>query len=790
MRLSVFAVSAALALCAAGDGVRIATRDWVKSALAAQGVRISTAAAVTNGTKVAYSSAYSDTNLPGCVSVSFTFSAAKVSTAAKSTRAAARGVNPGAGGITTTLHGGSWTDSRNKVHSFTLPEDGIALEFGERLPELPAAEHECSEYGSDCVCVGYGLDPESVEIPHDYDAAAVFDEASMANMLNWENWIDKAAWPYVRQDRNGNDIYGIVDEDGLWTTLDNVSTSDAWIDAILAAITEGKRHLNECAAAYRLSFVCDGDGRPVHEWAERSCGGNSWRECTRNRAHLDGTRAHSFPGASDALLHRCVCGDTSESHSFGAWVEAARDEGSITMARSCSVCGWIDTKVITADGLESCNTNLDLHVAAAEVCGCRCGKYGKGAMTAERKDFHKWTGTDANGVTNCLCECEARHEFREPSTYWKNSHADEWCDGVCIYCLKRNRAGNTAGEDDHAPKPRSKHECGCKCGRYGVTSEHANAGLTAVTERLHIRSFGDLGLLHCRCFGTGDGGQWHWHSHQSTCTRICGMSEITEGMPFGHIVSKNEDGAEHGITAARVDDHTGPTYGCGCKCGILGTSNRAEWRHVTKFHRPKQNADDRCHCSCEYRNLVGTGEGGHEFAEGACICTCGEYRKAAATLNACGVCALCGDIHRKENGLWATWDGSNINEHRFSSDSCKCRCGAYEIPHDVEKGEAVQSATYYCSDCGSELTKWLHDMKCKRCGTVVRQEWYKYNDCGCGGNGEADARPETCRYCDIALTDSTALEDHLPTCPLRLKADGGAEGSSTGGDGGIGGIRQ
>lgn len=771
-RLSAFVTSAALALSAAAD-VRIATRDWVVSSLRAQGVRISTATAATNGAAVTYSCAFSDANLPECASVAFTVSSARLSSAAGAARAMRRTVAD-AGELALTLHSGAWIDRKGKAHSFTLPEGGIELTCRASLPEMPPASHECTEFGSDCVCTGYGVDPESVEIPEAYDADKVLTDEVVRELMDWENWVDKETWPYVRNVA-GKEVYCLEDSDGLWTALDNVMESDAWVDALASALVEARRHLDECAAAYALSVVCDGDGSPVHDWRDRSCGGSSWRRCARNASHVDGTEAHGFTGGgADAVSHRCRCGEATEPHSFSDWLPVGSDETSVTLERICAVCGWSEFRVISSDGLETCSTNMDIHVAAADACGCKCGKYGKGAKTAETPLFHKWRGTDANGVTNCLCECEARHVFREPSTAWKNAHADEWCEGVCIYCLTRTKDGRTAAEADHTPAPRSRGECGCRCGRYGVTSEHSAKGLAAVSARLHIQSQGLLGLPACQCFGDGSGGKWHWHYPRQGCSGICAYADpLKERDLYGHLASGSSDGPERGIVAARPSDHSGMAYGCGCACGWLGVSNASEWRDVAALHHPAQNADDKCHCSCDYRRLVGSGPEGHEYVSDACVCTCGKGMRR--TLNACGRCASCGNIHRHGGGVWSTV-ASAAAEHSFGDSACVCDCGEFTRDHVRVKGELLTTSNVYCSKCGSEIARHRWQMKCERCGVALDAEYF-CDKCTCGGEGAADEPVAKCGWCGA---DIGAGAQHAADC--RLNAGGGGDVNATGGD--------
>ena len=796
-RLSFFTLCAAVALSAAGD-TRIATRDWVVSSLRAKGVRISTATATTNGAAVTYSCAFSDTNLPGCVSVSFTVSPARLSSAAvyaaqsaaregeaeslplQVAQSAARKAmaTPLAasdtGELTLTLFSGSWIDRKGKAHDFTLPDGGMELTCQSSLPEIPPSSHECTEFNADCVCAGYGIDPESVEIPEAYDADRVLTDEVVRELMDWEYWVDKETWPYVRTVA-GVEVYCLVDADGMWTALDNVMESDAWVDALSTALDEARRHLGECAAAYALSAVCTGDGKPVHDWRDKACGGSSWRQCTRNASHVDGTAAHDFTGGgADAVCHRCRCGEATEPHSFGDWLPVSSDETTVTLERICTVCGWSEFRAISSEGLETCNTNLDIHVAADSACGCTCGKYGKGAKTAESALFHKWIGTDANGVTNCLCECEARHVFREPSAAWKSANPEGWCDGVCVYCLTRTRSGGTATEADHTPKPRSERLCGCRCGRYGIGKEHVAAGREAVTQHLHIQSLGLGGVPHCECFGGGKGGQWHWHYPRTACPRICTYADsLKERDLCGHLASGSSDGPERGIMAARPADHTGKAYGCGCACGLCGESNAAEWREVVALHHPAQSADDRCHCSCDARRLVGTGPEGHEYLSDACVCTCGKGMRR--TLNACGKCASCGNIHRHGGGVWSTV-ASTAAEHSFGDSACVCDCGEFSRDHVSVKGELLSTSNVYCSKCGREIARHQWQMRCDRCGESLGTEYF-YDKCTCGGEGAADEPVEKCEWCGAAIG---AGAQHAADCRVNA-GSGGGDVNATGG---------
>ena len=527
------------------------------------------------------------------------------------------------------------------------------------------------------------------------------------------------------------------------------------------------------------------------EWVNKSCGTKSWKVCSENENHIDGTEAHEYAnGYPDDSVHFCKCskklteahtkvagtvryepgwiitpytcfcgwsGETRAActHTWGNWVKISDFPGGTLFRKTCTVCGaWDDMLVNYADA-QNCNTNLNLHIPLDDSCGCKCGHYG--TRVAEEKDFHKWDATDTEGgIANCHCMCGAKHEWRDGCD----------CPKVCAFCKEVKKDGTRAAEVDHTIT--TANRCGCKCGYYGVSAAHAaNKGHFAETHVLHKRATTaangtENSPAYCQCYGAeGTGGSWHWHDPRTsaTCPNVCKW--IIHGETFGHLAAPEQSGGVPTKLFQRATpaNHVPNAYGCGCKCGLcVATGNGANIGEAygseddKDLHRPPQ-AGNRCDCSCGKYKAVAKGAGtigGHAFpithsaATPICTCTCGKTHQAiSGHVNACGYCDYCGFIWR--NG--AKLDASIRSNHLWTNGGCYCDggcvVGGNKMLHEDGHVYADDSCTCNCGEdtvdhIATSTSVNVSHTTCTRCGAVF--------DC--------NRITVTCARCGVALGDS------------------------------------
>lgn len=747
-----FLSAAALGFSCFAAPAKIATQDWVKNALAAAGVRVSAAVVETNVsisitgtvvTNLAFTSAYTCPEVPDCRSISFTVGPAQTAYRQSMTpktrslldllllKAYADGEIDRT--ITMTILSGYWTDKAGRNHEFIF-ENGWVLELGvDNLPEMPSGAHQCV-LDTDCVCKYSEMTEE------DFAADAKYQEFEDIGHVDFaaeygamENWIDlsawgSASWQKVQRLPNGNVVYSIEDDQGLWFNLENLWKSDALAEAMLNTVKEINSYLKECRDKYVEINSCKKKD-PQHDWSSTMCGAFAWKSCRRNGAHTEGVERHQYDAYSGKTLaeHFCRCGKTSQEHHWTVWMVRTITGAEVVFSRSCPVCNLEDEYRKPLSDFTECNAEIGLHVPKDKdesVCGCKCGYYGVNAQSADSTEFHRWSSTQ-----DCRCTCKKKHEFRKGSA----------CPKVCASCKEMLSDGRAARESDHTKA--SGHICGCACGYYGVTSDHSASGHYAETAYLHKQAsvHGNGIPSFCQCYGAeGTGGFWHWRTARSqTCSRICTYRR-GDIDPLGHLAAKSNP--EKGITPAKPTDHTPKTYGCGCSCGLCNEDNRAKWMYEKSLHRAAQSAEDQCHCACESRELVGKTEG-HTFK--TCICTCKEKHDPKKSLNACGYCSTCGFIWRngvrldagnRNNHLWVNGgcycDGGCVvggvkmlhaDGHRYMKNKCICLCGEATREHIlVEQKERVGQWT--CWKCNAVFLNFRVTTVCSRCEATVSTE--------------------------------------------------------------------
>lgn len=466
-----------------------------------------------------------------------------------------------------------------------------------------------------------------------------------------------------------------------------------------------------------------------------------------------------------------------------------------TKCRVCANCGKTEGGDLPDDeSLHTLKSGAE-NDQGLNICRCDCGYFSSdgvftspdggsntvweatGRAPSASGKLHDFDRSNASkneiGSMPCLCYCGGKHEARMATTYQKNAYGDKICESICTYCKERTKDGKAATELDHDPIPASKKHCGCKCGYYGISDDHEAVGRAAQSAHLHIQSKGNAeGVAYCQCFGEGTGGKHHWHypNAADTCPKICKYRRSGKD-PLGHLATVS--GHESSITDATPTDHEPKEYGCGCKCGLCGKGSAPLWKEDKALHNHAQNATDQCHCDCEAKHIIGSGEGGHEWpplaAVNACTCTCGEKHRDD-WVNACGFCSVCGNIWRdgrrldasvKQNHLWTyggcycdggcTVGGAKIlhpDGHRYMKNKCVCLCGEEHRDHIIEATKE-RTGQWTCWKCFAVFLNYRVTTSCTRCGEVFNTEHIgsvgEHNP-GCG-----EPKP-SCWKCGCACT--------------------------------------
>ncbi|MGN0851861.1 MAG: hypothetical protein ACI4Q3_00630 [Kiritimatiellia bacterium] len=619
-RITALISASALALTATAAPVKVATQKWVLQQIAKTGTRVLDATVTTNanGSITIYSAA-TFPDIPKCCGVSLTVSGVTNTTRTAAARTPEPGfldlfvgralaAYPDTVKMTVTVHvdSGAWYDSDAAgnlfPHPFNLGTDGMNLELQRDFPDKPDTAHTC-ELDADCNCKGMGKTAYTIEYPADladWDAKKITSELG-----DWRNWIDTEHLPedVTATTRRGQTYYYLQDADGIYLNLDNLALSDAWARALLEAMGDINSYLGECREAYATAAICD-KTNPQHDWVQKTCGGHSWNVCRRNSSHMEGTEAHSYPGAEyDSSSHSCSCGEKTQRHSWTDWQFYTRTQGIVIYKRNCTVCPQTETKSVADDGA-ICDTQNDIHYPKSDQCGCLCGKYGSDGLASFDINFHKWDDTtDANGIQVCLCKCGNFHINRAPTTYLIN--ARRACTAVCAYCKDKSSTGigiTSAPDESHTPCEVSDGHCGCLCGK--LTADNTKIA------KFHIQKPGS-----CRCLGAnGNGGSWHFPEPRTDCKMIC--TYLINGQQ--HLAAtEKEDG---NITVAHPRHHT-KTSGarCGCECGTYTGSNYSTWEGEN-FHNSKPYY---CGCYCAHGSEAQVPNFHKKSFDTDCDCQCG-----------------------------------------------------------------------------------------------------------------------------------------------------------------------
>ena len=463
---------------------------------------------------------------------------------------------------------------------------------------------------------------------------------------------------------------------------------------------------NGCKCANGCGYQFD------HNYVSDACGNSV---CSYCGAYQGSQYSHSGwdsnAGAADG--HKCACGKTVISHSYGTPTVVSRVGWLVTYRETCTVCSYYHE---WQTDVNPCKSGHVLNTQST-TCECLCGYYSPTNEVSTAEEMHNFADTEnADGVKICTCKCGRFHVQRQWTSYRKNTEdavdSKGACLNVCAYCTDKEGTGLDIGPvDDSRHTPRTKGTCGCKCGK--LTADGTNL------EQFHIQKPGS-----CRCYGRdGNGGGWHFKCPKNGCTKICAYSS-TSGLYSGEDHHVASSAKEHATPAkATPSDHT-KTDGssCGCKCGTYTSANYSSWTQHANLHNSypyhcgcycghasesqispyhKKASDTQCRCQCGAKVVS------HARVSGDCRCQCRaeHYRQARQDGKCPGVChGPCGQY----------MDYSHKDDHTAKEDGCGCECGQFGGNSYTENRwhHGTGSPSCHCS-CG-----YLHRFSPSACPNV------------------------------------------------------------------------
>ena len=378
---------------------KVATQEWVRRALAANGIRVSSATVTTNitteggatVTNYVFTSPFHSEDATNIVAISLTFSAPSRGSAtptrgARLLRAGGGGAEP----IRITLKRGELLDGSGGGFLF---DDQWDMEWTD-FPEAPPDSHVC-ELDGQCNCVEKDNTEESVRetMPEEYRTLTAREivEKWPDPSVFYPNWGEEE-WQVTRT-LGGRDVYFVMarDLEGVREQpfrVSDIGYTDAWRDAMLTLGTEWNAQMQIWQSQYVNAHICPADN-PQHNKVTKTCGQYSWTVCANGCGYRSGTERHQYPGASlNDTYHKCVCGrGDPEAHG--------------TLVASGS-----KTPTYNGDGRETGWTQTF-------VCPSGCG-YSK-AITHVHHFTNCGTCDAGDGCSTVCTGCSGNHVFGEPT---------------------------------------------------------------------------------------------------------------------------------------------------------------------------------------------------------------------------------------------------------------------------------------------------------------------------------------------------------------------------------------
>lgn len=710
-----FLAAAALGFSCFAAPAKIATQDWVKNALAAAGVRVSTAVVQTNiatsvtgavVTNLTFSSAYTCPEVPQCRAIYFTVSTAKTSYRQAMTPKTRSLLNllfasvyaDGEIGtpIDMLINSGYWVDEGGKKHNFVF-DGGWLVELNDyKLPPMPSGTHACA-LGSDCVCevakksqADKMKDAEYQRYKDTTGSEFWADYGAMENWLDLSSW-GSASWQHVQHLPNGKTVYYIYDDQGLKFNLENLWwKSDALAEAMATTVVEYNKYMKKCREEYLRINACDKKS-PQHLWVAYSCGSATWKICGNNASHKEGSEKHTYPGAAyNETSHACVCGKGEpEPHGVLVIGERTATAKGWTEEHVCPKrCGYVEIVTHT-------HTFVNCGPCESEDCDelCACG------------GNHQFGKATAHACAKCECEASEGCNAKPPA------------DDMSLHAGWLPCGEDTEGDNDWLEAKGAHCQCQCKTFGHIARTDHdyvLGDGLSQYEEiagdnEKHYRRLGQC--TRCNQYKK----QYEKHNYPEEPNDYdwvsddnCRKEFICKSDGCGH--RKYENGSHKLESAPSVyenisaevcrrktkctncngykkDDSHGHerdvANGCRCKNGC-GYTFSHEWI-------ADACGNERCkHCKSGKNGVVDTHSGWHDAGSGIHKCACGvesqghgpwtdwaESSRAGGVIVYKRTCTVCGceDVKLVENGTMTCDD--KLDFHVAHSDTCGCQCGKY-----------------------------------------------------------------------------------------------------------------
>ncbi len=774
----------ALAWCAPcyADAVtgktKVATQEWVRRTLAQSGIRVSAGNVTTNitteggtavtnitteggvtvtnitvvgGTTVTnlvFTSPFSDTNFPGIVSISLTFSQPVLNSGAAQTPArGARLLRAASGGpsITVQLKKGMLLDGSGGGFLFADMWEMTWTDF----PEAPPDTHVC-QLDSGCNCVEKDNTEAALKeaMPDEYKTLT--DKEALAKWPDpsvfYPDWGTES-WQITRtfgQGASQRVVYYVnaYDPDGVREQpirVSDIGNTDAWMDAVVMLIEEWNAQMQLWQRQYIEAHLCPNEN-PQHNKVTTTCGTHSWTVCANGCGYKEGTEQHDYPGTVwNQSWHSCKCGHGP------------------TEAHGTLIPDGEKTPTYNGDGTETGWTQT-------YVCPKGCGHY------IVKTHVHHFTncGTcDAGDDCETVCTgCGGNHVFGEPAN-GKCAKCEctmcNDCNAHPPYDDETKHAGwHPCGEadeedNDNADGSANGAHCACQCLAWGH-----NAALSGVHESKHDYQFptGFSRYEQISDASATDYAKTHHYELIGKCSR--------EGCGRWKKVRESHTWPENPTRYAKISESTCRSY-YACTADGCGYEKHEDGNHAptggTVYEAITVNGSPKCRqkrlcANCEA--YVSDDTNDHVRGD-KCKCAngCGyQFEHAWAAQDACGnvKCSHCGTYKYSQESHAGYKSGGT-----YSAAGHQCACGVKpDIPHvfgswtetGVDVGVIHYSRT--CTACPYEETK---DEPCPHTtyGTPVevsRSGWlvvYRKTCTKCGYSITEEANTNPCRNGHVAL---------------------------------------
>ena len=685
---------------------KVATQEWVRRTLAKSGIRVSAGTVTTNittesgvtVTNLVFMSPFSDTNFPGLVSISLTFSVPVLNhgTTPTPTRGA-RLLRAAAGGpsITVQLKKGMLLDGSGGGFQFADMWEMTWTDF----PDAPPDTHVCQLDG-DCNCVEMSNTEESLKeaMPEEYrtltdrDALAKWPDPSVF----YPDWGTES-WQITRT-LGGKTVYFVnaYDPDGVREQpirVSDIGNTDAWMDAVVTLIEEWNIQMQIWQLNYVTAHICTADN-PQHSWSTKTCGTYSWSIRRNNSAHTQGSEQHSYPkvGASfTSTHHSCKCG-TGPIEAHGTLIPDG--EKTPTYNSDSKETGWTQTY----------------------VCPKGCGHY---IVKTHTHRFENCGTCVAGDDCDTVCTgCDGEHMFGEATVTGVTEH-DKCAKCECTMCSDCNAhpsyedvtkhagwepCGEDVEEDNDDGTAKGGH-CRCQCLTFGHDAR---------TEHDYQRTSGMALYEQITDHTAPTRAKTYHYEIIGQCTRCKQYRKLLEAHDWP------SDPTEYRYVSDSVCAYLYECEKCEGKKRDethgheLGST--IAYEAITVSGSPKCRQKKQCeHC----KTFINDDTGDHTRGEDCkCANGCGYQFAHGEVQDACGntKCPYCG-AYKGSQYSHSGWDGNT-----GTSAGHKCACGTQDLQHTFGTPTVVSRDGWYVTD----------HKECTVCGFAPPDETVYTNTCQSG----------------------------------------------------------